>query len=135
MGESTKLLIMSVLMVVTGSLNTVFLKLADMFFFLTILICCTRCSSSWPTCRPPRTPPGRRRAVGFSSTIRFFRCKVICCSFPQLLIAKLPPCFSEGCSTSSLSFNFLVSSFFFSFYRTRVRSLAMLVSNSLTTVY
>ena len=33
MGESTKLLIMSVLMVVTGSLNTVFLKLADMFFF------------------------------------------------------------------------------------------------------
>ena len=33
MGESTKLLIMSVLMVVTGSLNTVLLKLADMFFF------------------------------------------------------------------------------------------------------
>ena len=32
MGESTKLLIMSVLMVVTGSLNTVLLKLADIFF-------------------------------------------------------------------------------------------------------
>ena len=30
MGNNTKLLIMSVLMVVTGSLNTVFVKLADM---------------------------------------------------------------------------------------------------------
>ena len=75
-------------------------------FFLTTWMCCTRCSSSWPTCRPPRTPPGRRRAAGFSSTIRSFRCKVICCSFPQLFITKLPPCFSEGCSTSCFSFNF-----------------------------
>ena len=90
MGNNTKLLIMSVLMVVTGSLNTVFVKLADM---QTAENSVHETEGSGVFFNHPFLQVQK----GFQSVDRH-------CLLFLLLNCRLPPCFLARCSVSSLSF-------------------------------
>ena len=85
MANNTKLIIMSVLMVVTGSLNTVFVKLADM--------------------QTSENSVGDTEGSGVFFNHPFLQVERIFQSVDLILLCcRQLPCFSARCFVSSLSF-------------------------------